>query len=61
MQVAHEKAAAQSAPAPDPLPAGDIVAEADRFARRRPKEAGLIRRLGLPVDRPTDQAIPKAA
>jgi hypothetical protein len=88
MQAAREKAeaAAQSAPAPAPLPAGDVVAEADRFARRRPKEAGLIRRLGrLPnglapmapevaqviitgttpalraLDRPPDQAIPKAA
>jgi hypothetical protein len=88
MQAAREKAeaAAQSAPAPAPLPAGDVVAEADRFARRRPNEAGLIRRLGrLPeglapmapevvqviitgttpalraLDRPPDQAIPKAA
>jgi hypothetical protein len=88
MQAAREKAeaAAQSTPAPAPSPPGDVVAEADRFARRRPKEAGLIRRLGrLPnglapmapevvqviitgttpalraLDRPPDQAIPKAA
>ena len=88
MQAAREKAeaAAQAASVPAALPAGDVVAEADRFARRRPKEAGLIRRLGrLPnglapmapevvqviitgttpalraLDRPPDQAIPKAA
>jgi hypothetical protein len=88
MQAAREKAeaAAQSAPAPAALPAGDIVAEADQFARRRPKDAGLIRRLGrLPdglapmapelvqviitgttpalraLNRPADEAIPKAA
>jgi hypothetical protein len=88
MQATREKAetAAHSAPAPAPLPEGDSVAEADRFARGRPKEAGLIRRLGrLPnglapmapevvqviitgttpalraLDRPPDQAIPKAA
>jgi hypothetical protein len=48
MQAAREKAeaAAHPAPAPAPLPAGDIGAEADRFARRRPKEADLIRRPG---------------
>ena len=48
MQAAREKeeTAAQAASVPAALPAGDVVAEADRFARRRPKEAGLIRRLG---------------
>lgn len=88
MQAAREKAeaAAQAASVPAALPPDDVVAEADRFARRRPKEAGLIRRLGrLPnglapmapevvqviitgttpalraLDRPPDQAIPKAA
>jgi hypothetical protein len=88
MQATREKAetAAQAASVPAALPPDDVVAEADRFARRRPKEAGLIRRLGrLPnglapmapevaqviitgttpalraLDRPPDQAIPKAA
>jgi len=88
MQAAREKAEAAVQPAPVPAapPAGDTVAEADRFARHRPKEAGLIRRLGrLPdglapmapevvqviitgttpalraLDRPADQAIPRAA
>ena len=88
MQATREKAetAAQAASVPAALPAGDVVAEADRFARRRPKEAALIRRLGrLPnglapmapevvqviitgttpalraLDRPPDEAIPKAA
>jgi hypothetical protein len=53
MQAAREKAAvaAQPAPVPAETPARDIAAEADAFARRRPKDAGLIRRLHrLPDD-----------
>ena len=48
MQAAREKAEAAVQPAPVPAapPARDIVAEADEFARRRPKDAGLIRRIG---------------
>jgi hypothetical protein len=48
MQAAREKAetAAQPAPVPAEPPARDIAAEADEFARRRPKDAGLIRRIG---------------
>jgi len=48
MQAAREKAeaAAQPAPVPAEPPVSDIAAEADEFARRRPKDAGLIRRIG---------------
>ncbi len=53
MQVARERvaAAAQQAPVPVAPPAPDVAAEADEFARRRPTDAALIRRLGgLPDD-----------
>ena len=49
MQAAREKAVQavqQAAPAAAEPPARDIAAEADEFARRRPKDAGLIRRIG---------------
>jgi hypothetical protein len=48
MQAVREKAEAAVRPAPVPAepPARDIAAEADEFARRRPKDAGLIRRIG---------------
>ena len=48
MQAAREKAETAAQPAPVPAePRGrDIAAEADEFARRRPKDAGLIRRIG---------------
>ena len=49
MQAAREKAeqaVQQTAPVPAEPRTRDIAAEADEFARRRPKDAGLIRRIG---------------
>ena len=48
MQAVREKAEAPAQPARAPAepPVRDIPAEADAFARRCPKDAGLIRRFG---------------
>lgn len=48
MQAAREKAEATTQPASAPAEplARDVAAEADEFARRRPKDAERIRRLG---------------
>ncbi len=48
MQTAREKAevTTQPASAPAEAPARDVAAEADEFARHRPKDAERIRRLG---------------
>ncbi len=52
MQAAREKAEAAAQPAQMPAEpcARDVAAEADEFARRRPKDAERIRRLGCLPD-----------